>query len=52
MSKFFIEVEVCPECNTELEYIDIKKEDVFGCPKCKKEIERKDSIIIKKSILK
>jgi predicted RNA-binding Zn-ribbon protein involved in translation (DUF1610 family) len=39
-----IERELCSICKTELEHIEIKKENVFGCPKCKKEIERKKSI--------
>jgi len=32
--------EFCPECYAELEHIKIKNEDVFGCPKCKKEVTR------------
>jgi ribosomal protein L37AE/L43A len=35
--------ECCPKCYTELEHIKIKKEDVFGCPKCKKEITRDEA---------
>lgn len=39
-----IEKELCPKCRTELQHIIIRKEDVFGCPKCKKEIVRKNAI--------
>jgi len=35
--------EFCPECYTELEHIKLSKEDVFGCPKCKKEITREEA---------
>jgi hypothetical protein len=38
------EGEYCPKCETELEHFTIGREDVFGCPKCKKEIPRKNSI--------
>jgi hypothetical protein len=39
-----VEKELCPICKTELEHIKIKKEDVFGCQKCKKEIVRSKAI--------
>ena len=35
--------EKCPDCRTELCHIMLRGEDVFGCPKCKKEICRGDS---------
>lgn len=38
-----MKAEFCPNCYTRLEHLLIKKEDVFGCPKCKKEITYKDS---------
>ena len=47
MSKFFEETERCPKCMTELCHIVIKNEDVFGCPKCKREISRDEAIITK-----
>ena len=34
------EIQFCPECKTELCHIMVGTEDVFGCPKCKKEISR------------
>ena len=39
-----MEKEYCPKCFRQLEHIIIKKEDVFGCPKCKKEISRAKSV--------
>ena len=35
-----IDNEKCPTCNTDLCHITIGEEDVFGCPKCKKEVSR------------
>jgi DNA-directed RNA polymerase subunit M/transcription elongation factor TFIIS len=37
--------EYCPTCGTELEHITIGVEDVFGCPKCKREVPRDEAII-------
>jgi Zn-finger nucleic acid-binding protein len=36
--------ELCPKCKTELEHITKNNEDIFGCPKCKREIMFSQSI--------
>lgn len=43
MRKKINEFELCPKCKADLCHITIGKEDVFGCPKCKKELSRKKS---------
>ena len=37
-------IECCPICDTELEHFEINYEDIFGCPKCKKEITYNESV--------
>jgi len=40
------EIQFCPECRTELCHIMVGTEDVFGCPRCHKEVSRATSIKI------
>lgn len=36
----------CKTCGSELRHISIRKEDVFGCPKCHAEKSRKQEITL------
>ena len=44
--EFEREIEKCPTCNTTLEHIIVKGEDVFGCPECRKEVSRDNAVIV------
>ena len=45
-------IEYCPTCKAVLKHIDINGEDVYGCSKCKKEIDRNKAIKFSERIKK